>query len=120
MINTTVLIALARRIEHEEPSAELCEAIGRALGWEQSITGNGMWWRSPDRKWGFLPDWLGSLDAAVSLIPEPFSKNWSMVWRNGGSCRVELCIPSHEIQSLARTQPAAICAAALRAKAEKV
>ena len=63
--------ALARRIEVGEGADDaLTEDMARALGWRQTpAPGDGMWWQNPVTKaWRIgLPDWLGSLDAAMSL-----------------------------------------------------
>lgn len=64
-------LALADRIEREEPSEELREAILVAWGWEKMNT-RSPWWMSPHRiehRDQDAPDPLHSIDDAASLMP---------------------------------------------------
>lgn len=118
------LRALADRIEAAEgPSPFLSREIGVALGFRMLIrlpTGAGIAWLSPDGGGLFdaPPDWLSSLDAAVSLVPE------SAMWRlgNDGKGRDPSRFYAEIVHcwrygATAVTPALALTAAALRARA---
>lgn len=115
---------LIERIEGaEEGSRELDAEIARSLG----------------RPWDYAADWgprgrdkpvayayTGSLDAAMSLVPED-NDHTAVFWQIGNDgaggnpadylCRVLVCshVASKEYRSTAATPALALCAAALRA-----
>lgn len=62
------LMALADRLEREEPSRELDEAIALVVGWSFSDRHEVFRWRDPSAVyWMGVPNFSESLDAAVSL-----------------------------------------------------
>jgi hypothetical protein len=106
-----LLLSLAARCQHEEPTAgpnrELDTAIGRAIGW-----------RSHPLLEGFLiaPSWTTSLDAAVTLVPE--GHDWAVMMVTG-ELRAE-CGPKGTLMAFVtggKTAPLALCAAILEARA---
>lgn len=112
----TDLLELADRCEREEPSRALDFAIARAVFPEV--------FRS--KLDPHLPRFGTSLDAAVTLVPgnvfreqdgpRPFTKIPDAapnVWR----CRITRFRPFADVFGWAATEPLAICAAALRARA---
>lgn len=114
------LLALADRCEREEPSAELQQAIGLALGWTWKIGVSTRWFEPNGTEAHRLPDWLHSLDAAVTLVPE--WHRWSV--ETGTMCNavvhnLEALFPGDRTKVTGRSaRPApALCAAALRARA---
>ena len=116
-----LLLQLAARCEREEPSDELWHAIARALGWTWELDGRLTYWMTPEGDIWNLPDWLRSLDAAVTLVPEGFY--WSLDY----DCCAHVVgfedkdgnVPVGHSDAAAETDtPAlALCAAALRARA---
>lgn len=111
------LLKLAERVEREEPSRELAEAIARRLGWERDYTDN-FWISGPGTGRGLhieLPFWLTSLDAAASLVKgwrvlevrQRLDGWWVCVLQNQHRTKVET--------GMAPTEPRARTAAALRA-----
>lgn len=123
MTKADELNALADRCEREEPSAELQQGIGLALGWTWKMGVSRRWFK-PTGGEAHLPDWLHSLDAAVTLVPESRSgcDSWCLDMDNvaeepRSEARISLDSCKHLFMAVARTPAAALCAAALRAKA---
>jgi len=134
-----VLLDLADRCEREEPSWGLCGEIEAALF--PGVT----WWRGPgpwllekDGRRFNPPGYAFSLDAAVTLVPEGCS--WDVRFRSHHDCAVDVgedWATRHPTQhsahvwrmahrglydirenGTAKTPTLALCAAALRARAE--
>jgi hypothetical protein len=110
------LIALADRIETEEPSSNLARDMARALGYTETPDG----WRlgnAPPLR--VLPPWLDSLDASASLMPP----GWTVCRMTAdvgqlvivGLCRGQL--PLILLEGRAKTEPRARASAAFRARA---
>lgn len=102
MTTPEALNALADRVEREEPSLELEEAIFDALGFEPFTKPFG--------------NFLRSLDAAVTLVPE--GRTWTL---ESASDESSSCVLGRrnwlDCHSIAKTPAAALTAAALRARA---
>jgi hypothetical protein len=118
MSNPDELNALAGRCEREEPSRELDVDIAAAVACPVGA--------DEGHNFGNSPNYTTSLDAAVTLVPEglyreqdgprPFTKIPDAapnVWR----CRITRFRPYADLFGWAATEPLAICAAALRARA---
>lgn len=118
---------LIRRLESEDPSPALQAALAIFLGWTRYRDGCIIHWLHPDGQplVGRLPNWLKSIDAALTLVPKGFG--WSLfvndsldtfanpiaeVWPlNGRADKVERYFGE------SNTKPAmALCAAALKAQ----
>jgi len=127
----TDLLALAERVEREAPSAELYYQIEWALSEYRNLGGG---WREHKVTgvrerfdYGFpIPQWLTSLDAAVTLVPKHDGRPW--FWRVGHSSlyrgwahlnkvHPDNCDRSDEASAQASTPAAALTAACLRARA---
>jgi hypothetical protein len=108
-----LLLQLALRCETEEPSLLLRCDIAKALGWREVEhdchiryvdPAGKMWWATE------MPDWPGSLDAAVTLVPKVLL--WRVgEWHNAARARVG------DIFTEGKTTARALCAASLRARA---
>lgn len=138
------LLALALRVECEEPSRELDLAVSVAVNFKdafrvtkdgeqyafgaggdeielRSRTGKRIGFLDPEQ---FVPRFTTSLDAAASLVP--ISEIWWEVyyergWERGPA-RVEICVkdePYIKVRAFANTPAAALTAAALRARAQE-
>jgi hypothetical protein len=135
-IEPSVLFALAERCEREEPSRELDAEIAVALGhhveWKQAnytmTAFPAISWRPPHPYAGMrepCPQWTTSLDAAVTLVPASKPMSRHVHQQDNGSWWVELrdgyCTSYDKVFiASAKTEPMAICAAALRARAAMV
>lgn len=103
-----VLLALADRVEREEPSFDLSSALKQAIGHDDPL-------------WHFRP-YLTSLDAAASAMP----KGWRiwMIDQSDTGFAVTMHRPSAigslVVSAEAPTEPRARLAAALRAMAVEV
>ena len=116
------LIALAERVEKlEGPDAKVNADILRALGWTEhgfvAFTPSG-------HKAMVIPDYLGSIDAAMLLVPEGWE--WQADTLTMGAERdkhawFRLHRPDYgeQFEAEAATPALALCAAALRAIASQ-
>ncbi len=117
MTDPTRLLALAEECEKATgPDPELVKQIAIALGWRRSGLSH---WQPPEADpagvWRVgLPDWLGSLDAALSLVRP--GRWWMVERRPGHTCYANI---SDDGEGTAPTPPLALCAAALRVLAEE-
>ena len=115
------LIALAERVEElEGPDAKVNADILRALGWTEhgfvAFTPSG-------HKAMVIPDYLGSIDAAMTLVPEGFCWTVNTFGEPNKSASAYLITETNamirpERQYIA-TPALALCAAALRAIASQ-
>ena len=129
MTDRATLLALAERCEQAAgPNNGLDAEIALAIGYthERRGTERACWWRTPaGQQLAYVgyknhpPFFTGSLDAAVTLVPE----GWIYELGRGesGTSR-SLCRMSDELGiwtgwAVAATAALAICAAALRARA---
>jgi len=117
------LEALAVRVETEEPSVDLNEAILLACGWTNCDDGTGNWLMADGfHKWEY-PCPTASLDAAVPLVPDGWFvdvyysarfNEWSALLEHGETHkRVVSRVAGEDAEPRART------AAALRARAQE-
>lgn len=121
------LLALAQRVETEEPSRELVGEVAHAFGWQNvrltpSYTGYDYVGDAPDGSscgcW--IPNWLHSLDAAASLMPP----GWRVVEMRQRLDGFWVCVFQNQyrteiVTGKAPTEPEARTAAALRAIAQE-
>jgi hypothetical protein len=72
MTRAEELLALADRVEKEEPSIALNEAVALSVGWRLCTDLGVHLWMPPDAApcQAIPPNWLHSLAAAASLMPE--------------------------------------------------
>ena len=117
------LLALADRVETEEPSAVLLALIAAKLGWVQRADA---FWLAPNGGlYNTLPDWLRSLDAAASLAPSgayvSVEKNSASSWECCITLPTGRFLVSSDVEAWGRapTEPQARTAAALRARAQE-
>jgi hypothetical protein len=118
MMTRGEMLALADRVEREEPSRRMYLDIAQAAGWKQRKDGA---WERPDGGLHYkLPDWLRSLDAAVTLVPLTHTF-WDARQHNGHG--EALVYEGYSPGAFARrgtgrgkTVAMALCAAALRAR----
>lgn len=118
MIAAVEMEALAIRCECEEPTSGLNIAIAKALGWTSVILGYVVW-RNPAGRDSRLPNFVGSLDSAVTLVPDDWFV-YEIRQLGPKHFYVSLCLASDDrprAESEADTEIAARCAAALRARA---
>lgn len=124
MTDPATLLALADRVEREAPSRELFVAMATALGWRRGV--EGLCRISPkgiphERE----PNWLYSIDAAISLIPHGWVWVAGCDFEQPGFARIHWCGITADDRPLtvqsdgAATPAAALCAAALRALARE-
>jgi hypothetical protein len=119
MTDRATLLALADRVERasgadDAPTAE----IALALGWRRSPCTR--WWISPDDgQWraGTPPLFLISLDAAASVVPA--TRPW-LLEVDDENTLAQVLMPEWHHTAQAPTPALALCAAALRARAEVV
>lgn len=88
----TLEALLARVMEGEGWDAKLNADIAVTLGewqrkWHDSERPHGWYWRRGDHSWtaegdGYPADYLGSLDAALTLVPEGWRINLLSEWDN--------------------------------------
>jgi len=116
------LLALAERCEREEPSFDLDLAIQNAVGHDNIFYGSPNGDLSDESDYG--PNhYTGSLDAAVTLVPEECGMDTSRYWlRKPASAVYAVSLlwgtKGENVEVLDCTSlPRAICAAALRARA---
>lgn len=121
----TDLKDLARRVsELQGPSREIDAEIARALGWREipnpTAAGGlvGRWYDPDGNMSGHSgpPDWLASLDAAMTLVPEGAKLTFQNHGDTGGRS-MWLVSPNERFISAA-TPALALCAAALIARSE--
>lgn len=126
----TDLAKLADRIERAEgPSRELDAEIALAAGWTERVHGNPSFkvrsCQDPTGKQyqhglvAWAPRYTASIDAAMTLVPEP--AEWTLSVVNDEPCLVTIPAPGtmgDAIHTLAATPALALCAAALRARAQ--
>jgi hypothetical protein len=119
MTEPAVLRSLADRVEREPPSRELQEAIATALGWECGADGQSVFWRDPATDaWQMgLPEWLTSIDAAASMMPEGWRVASLFMWPDPKEWRCTMIRSGESECGIAPTEPQARVAAALRARA---
>jgi hypothetical protein len=117
------LLDLAERVEREEPSEALGNSIAHACGWtflSSRYTDVGDYWLSPDDEgcWDEPPDWLHSLDAAVTLERKDL---WVFVNRYPDVVCVDATDSQGAVVAASRApdEPRARTAAALRALAQE-
>lgn len=117
------LLALADRVEREEPSRELDARIAKAIGWTQNDPRDADdWagWTDPARPGRiFIPrHWTSSLDAAASLCPA----GWKLcdVWVIEYVVVRLLNAARTYAVGMADDEPRARTAAALRARAQEM
>lgn len=120
--------ALAARVETEEPTEALNEAVARAFGWQhEAVFGSTMYWQAPGRRgiWELAgPEFFVDLGDAAALMPEGW-RITSIQQRQNGSWLVMAATPfllAYEgcttvVYGDAPTERRARVAAALRAKA---
>jgi hypothetical protein len=104
------LVALAERCEHATgPDRELDCAILVAIDWRYNSA------------WRHLPRLTASLDAAMTLVPEGWWVQQLTQSHNRDATWVSLHsdTPAPVVQTSARADALALCAAALRARASK-
>lgn len=117
------MTTLATRIETEEPSQALLEAMAVAAGWTRHIQRpHRPKWLAPDGTWRVEPPpWLTDLTAAAGLMPEGWIVRIGQVrfgiwhaqaWRGDKSFKS----PS-DAAAVATTEPRARAALAMRAVA---
>lgn len=121
---------IQRLQEAEEGSRELDRKIALHLGWRYTISATsdpdieffaepGGQFRSADSFWP--PNWSTSIDAALTLVPEPTDLRLE-VWRGGGTKRIHARaqvggILEDAVDSGTTDSPAlAMCIAALKAR----
>jgi hypothetical protein len=120
----TDLLALAARVEREEPSEELRCAVLVAFGWEIVRDDSQIFSRrnTPSEwQWSIAPDPLHSIDAAASLMPPGIV--WTLYSGSDTYVASAACGPKPEPGRLMEerwgaegaTEAAALTAAALRA-----
>lgn len=120
--NRDELEALAVRVESATgPDRELNRSIAHRRGWSHFFVQKDMWWRSPTGiTHGDAPNYTGSLDAAMSLVPEGW---WIASLGQARSGRVTTVILynddvlPHADCPAAATPALALTAAALRSHA---
>ena len=115
----TLEALLARVLEGTEPDRELNAGIAVMVGgwrrkWHDSERPHGWYWRRGDYSWtaemdGYPSDYLGSLDAALTLVPEGW--NWEIY--SDGIALLWKQPPEH--LSIRRTVTAPRCATPARA-----
>lgn len=136
-MNAEQLEALAVRCEQATgPDNELDRSIARTRGWQHFFVQKDIWWRAPSGvTHGDVPRFTGSLDAAVTLVPD----GWDWLTRNDEGQRAfanltkdfqaVMVIAGGEtfdestgqsFPAYAATASLALCAASLRALAAKV
>jgi len=114
------LEAMAERVEREEPSEELRDAVAVAAGWQKIKQGWNLF--APDIRYREAPRpaFLDSLDAAVTLVPVGYASSIN-INPDGtaiASMYREDLLPVQPVHSRPRMTPAAaLTAAALRARA---
>lgn len=108
MADRETLLALADRVEREPPSRELDGVIAAAVGIACFVPGETPW---GVHKYRAAPAYTSSIDAAVTLVP----KDSGM--RVGGGHWGAWASIAGDAPARARTYAAALCAAALRARA---
>lgn len=124
------------------PDEDIRREIALALGWKPvpnpGVAGGlvGKWWL-PDGSMADLPNWLGCLNAALSLLPEswragfeqgalcdhdpdqvvawvwPFESSYDPDWQMGQETQIG---NPDGVRGFAATPALALCAAALRAR----
>lgn len=121
MADAQTLREIADRVEKlSEPDREIDAVIAYALGWRHVSDGHMRGWEGPDRKrQAALPCFTGSLDAALTLVPEDHAH--SVQFSAGTLGEAWLYPPDNfgdrEFYSKAASMPLALTAAALRALA---
>jgi hypothetical protein len=119
MMTRANLLALAARVEREEPSRELQIAVLAAFGWETLGDDSEVFARHNSVnhwQWAIAPDPLRSLDAAASLCPAGW-RVWTMDEHIDGGFRVVLAKDQKMARGVAPDEKRARTAAALRARA---
>ena len=130
MTNRATLEALlARVMEGEGWDAKLNADIAVTLGgwqrkWHDSERPHGWYWRRGDYSWtaegeGYPSNYLGSLDAALTLVPE----GWRYDLSSGDllekpAARLTPDCASPHFEGYAQTVPRALIAACLKARME--
>ena len=136
MTNRAILEALlARVLEGEGWDAKLNADIAVTLGgwerkWHDSERPHGWYWRRGDYSWtaemdGYPSDYLGDLNAAVTLVPE--DRDWHVQSnRSLGACWASISPAKHDLKlrewgsgmMKAATPERALIAACLKARME--
>lgn len=107
---------LARRVETEEPSEELRDAVNAFMGWESA--GDGWLWRrgNESRTWSSMPDPYHRLHDAATMMPAEWSLTIYEIAPAGWAVTA-YHKPKHvSVYAQAPTEPRARTAAAIRAK----
>ncbi|WP_311270337.1 hypothetical protein [Sphingobium sp. WCS2017Hpa-17] len=123
MTDRATLLALADRVEAaEDGNARLDAEIHEAVTTFPARVG-GVGWPLGALVvpvfpgWALLPRYSGSIDAAITLVPEGASWSMTSALEDEQPCATVLTMESTE-HGLAATPALALCAAALRARAE--
>ena len=115
------LLELADRCEKAEgPDRELDYAVSEGVG-KGCVRREREVWRDYAEETGGLviARYTASIDAALTLVPEGWSKSLYDADNGDGLCELNRESDDHEVQTRGKTWPLALCAAALKARANK-
>lgn len=108
---------LARRVETEEPSEELRDAVNAFNGWQKSPDGFRWIKGGEGRNWATMPDPLHVRDDAAEMMPPRWCVVIHELPNNGWTVAgFGVFIPKYRVDAKAPTEPRARTAAAIRAK----